>query len=203
MAIQIHYQPDDIWGIFQSEKDKLRTTMKEIAENPEYDITIFLTETDRGDQMLPNIVVYMDGSQLYEEAAINESDCSQTVGKIYYEYLVVERVVNNVIASSSEEEDESDEDDVQDDIDMREAELDDAVFNFLTNILDSPLECITEESDEIYEDFKEHALEYLARKWDLKIYRPMILEDESGEEFLEEYPYEVMEYDDPDNPLYN
>lgn len=203
MAALIHYEPTEIWDIFQCDKEKLRTTMKEIAENPEFDVTIFLTETDRGTQMLPNIVVYMDGGQLYEEAAVNEGDCIQTVRKIYFEYLTEDRIINNVIKSSEEHAEEEDEDDIQDDIDMREEELDNAVFNFMTNILDSPLECITEDADEIYEDFKEHALEYLARKWDLKIYRPMILEDDDGEEFLEEYPYEVMEYDDPDNPLYN
>ena len=30
----------------------------------------------------------------------------------------------------------------------------------------------------------------------------MILEDENGEEFFEEYPYDCMEFDDPDNPVY-
>ena len=202
MAALIHYDPTEIWDIFQCDKEKLRNTMKEIAENPDFDVTIFLTETDRGTQMFPNIVVYMEGDQLYEEAAVNEGDCIQTVRKIYFEYLTEDRIINNVIASSDKNADDTDHD-IQDDIDKREDELDDAVFNFLTNILDCPLECITEEADEIYEDFKEHALEYLARKWDLKIFRPMILEDENGEEFLEEYPYDVMEYDDPDNPLYN
>jgi len=202
MAALIHYEPTEIWDIFQCDKEKLRNTMKEIAENPDFDVTIFLTETDRGTQMFPNIVVYMEGDQLYEEAAVNEGDCIQTVRKIYFEYLTEDRIINNVIASSDKNADDTDHD-IQDDIDKREDELDDAVFNFLTNILDCPLECITEEADEIYDDFKEHALEYLARKWDLKIFRPMILEDENGEEFLEEYPYDVMEYDDPDNPLYN
>lgn len=202
MAALIHYEPTEIWDIFQCDKEKLRNTMKEIAENPDFDVTIFLTETDRGTQMFPNIVVYMEGDQLYEEAAVNEGDCIQTVRKIYFEYLTEDRIINNVIASSDKNADDTDHD-IQDDIDKREDELDDAVFNFLTNILDCPLECITDEADEIYEDFKEHALEYLARKWDLKIFRPMILEDENGEEFLEEYPYDVMEYDDPDNPLYN
>jgi len=194
MAALIHYEPTEIWDIFQCDKEKLRNTMKEIAENPDFDVTIFLTETDRGTQMFPNIVVYMEGDQLYEEAAVNEGDCIQTVRKIYFEYLTEDRIINNVIASSDKNADDTDHD-IQDDIDKREDELDDAVFNFLTNIL--------EEADEIYDDFKEHALEYLARKWDLKIFRPMILEDENGEEFLEEYPYDVMEYDDPDNPLYN
>lgn len=202
MAALIHYDPTEIWDIFQCDKEKLRNTMKEIAENPDFDVTIFLTETDRGTQMFPNIVVYMEGDQLYEEAAVNEGDCIQTVRKIYFEYLTEDRIINNVIASSDKTADDTDHD-IQDDIDKREDELDDAVFNFLTNILDCPLECITEEADEIYEDFKEHALEYLARKWDLKIFRPMILEDENGEEFVEDYPYDVMEYDDPDNPLYN
>ena len=196
MSLKIRYEPTDVWGLFQREKQALRTTMKQIAGNDDLDVVVYLTEEDRGDMMLPNIVVYLNGSELYEECAVNENDCAQTVKKVYYEYLTEERLINKVI--------ESDENDRQKEMDSREDDLDTAVFDFLAEVMEEPLGNIIGNSaaDEIYDDFKEHALEYLARKWGLTIYRPMILEDEDGEEFFEEYPYDVLEFEDEDNPIY-
>ena len=210
MAAIIHYEADTVWSFFQKEKEKLRSAMKEIAENPEYDVVIYITEEDRGTLMFPNFVVLMDGSVLYEEAAVNENDCEQTCKKIYYEYLTEERLINKVIEADMGEsngntfDEEEEEEDQEAEIEERESDLNDAVKNFIADVLCDPLSSFVgkDEAEEIYEDFKEHALEYLARKWELSIYRPMILEDEDGEEFFEEYPYDVMEYDDPWNPLY-
>jgi hypothetical protein len=42
----------------------------------------------------------------------------------------------------------------------------------------------------------------MARKWGLMIRRPMFLEDEAGEEFFEEFPYDCIEFEDEDNPIY-
>lgn len=209
MAAIIHCEANAVWDFFQKEKESLRTKMKEIAENPEFDVVIYITEEDRGTMMFPNFVVLMDGSVLYEEAAVNENDCEQTCKKIYFDYLTEERLVNKVIeadmgASGGDVLDDEDEEDQETEIEERESDLDDAVTNFLAEIMCDPLSSIVgkTEADEICEDFKEHALEYLARKWELSIYRPMILEDEDGEEFFEEFPYDVMEYDDPLNPMY-
>lgn len=159
-------------------------------------MVIYLTEEDRGNAMLPSIVVYLNGSELYEECAVNENDCTQTVRKVFYEYLTEERLVNKIL--------EADAEDHEEEIDNREDELDTAVFDFISEVMGEPVDITLgkTKAEEIYEDFKEHALEYLARKWKLNIYRPMILEDENGEEFFEEYPYDVLEFEDMNNPIY-
>lgn len=204
----INCEASDVWDYFQKQKEQLQTHMEIIAENPEFDVVIYLTAESRGsysdgkEMVLPNIIVYIDGNESYEEAAVNEDDCSQTAKRIYYEYLTDERLINRIIEEDMASEDE---DDRQQQIDEREEDIDTAVSNFLQEILIDPLEDIvgSDDADEIYEDVKEHILEYLYRKWDLDIYRPMFLEDEDGEEFFEEYPYGSMEFDDEDNPLYN
>lgn len=206
MVADIRFEPTDIWKVFQADKEKLRTTMKQIAENAELGVVIYLTEEDRGDTMLPNFVVYLDGSELYEECAVNENDCAQTAKKIYYDYLTGDRLINKIIEQDKQGqlEEDDDQDDNEEMIENRENELDTAVYDFLCEVFEEPLDNIVgkKEAGEIYEDFKDHALEYIARKWDLEIYRPMILEDEDGTEFFEEYPYDVLEFEDQDNPIY-
>ena len=86
-------------------------------------------------------------------------------------------------------------------IDERECELDCAVSDFLMVVLHDYFDDLTTDYAEICDDLKEHFLEYIARKHDLPVYRPMYLEYDDGDEF-EEYPYENMEFDDEDNPVY-
>ena len=179
--------------------------MEPIAENRETGVTIFLTGEERGDMILPDVVVFMDDTKVYEECSVSRYDCESTVQKIYNGYLYTEQIVNSAIDRDIKREaDELTDYYNQMEIDDRETLLTDAAYSFLCEILDDPIEKIVGkiESEEIIEDFKDHALEYLARKWELPIYRPMILEDDNGEDFYEEYPYEVMEFDDPDNPMY-
>ena len=58
------------------------------------------------------------------------------------------------------------------------------------------------DADKISDDIKELVCEYLYRKYNISVYRPMYLEDEDGKEFFVEHPYEHMVFNDHDNPLY-
>lgn len=102
------------------------------------------------------------------------------------------------------EEDELTDLEIEDMISERESELDCAVWELLETVLQGVYcdDCC-EDFDDMLDDLKEHFLEYMARKHDLPVYRPMILEYDDGTEELSEYPYEEMEFDDPDNPIYN
>ena len=88
--------------------------------------------------------------------------------------------------------------------DPRPGETDGVSYHFITR--ERFLEMIENgemvEHSEVYDDLKEHFLEYMARKWGLVIHRPMFLEDENGEEFYEDYPYDCIEFEDEDNPIY-
>ena len=84
----------------------------------------------------------------------------------------------------------------EDEIEERELELTEATEVFVNAVADD-----LQIDSEVIEECKEHFLEYLYRKFGLTIRRPMVLEDEEGEDFFEEYPYECMIFEDI--PLYN
>ena len=195
MTATINVQPRNVWALYQSEQVALRTKLKLIASNEEFGVEIYLTNTDER----PNIVVCMDDVEVFSEFADNEEDLAELASDVYDEYLT-SSVMNHL--DDCYDEPGSYADDEQFDIDMRENELDCLVYDFITGVLGYELSDYGPESTDIMDDCKEHFLEYMARKWEIPICRPMYLEDEQGETFFEEYPYECMEYDDPDNPLY-
>ena len=207
-------QPSEVWDLYMANKGPyLQQYEKEIAENPDYGAAIYLTE----ERTYPQIIVYLDDALVYEEICYTKDKCEQVANMVYEEYLTQKVLnhagsytptVNAVTSSEKELDDEPDDHDAQADyeldetsklleIDAREQELQDAFLEFLSAVDDQ----------EIYDpdmvvDTLDHVLEYMARKHGYtSIYRPMYLEDEAGK-FFEECPYECMEYDDPDNPLY-
>lgn len=196
MAAKITVSASDVWGYFQDAREDLKSHMHQIAGNPEYGVAIFVTE----DSGLPSIVVTADDVQVYEERAVNTHDCQKTVEKIYDDYLT-----SKVIASLSGGDDSDDLTalDIEDMIAEREGELDTAVYEFvMTATQGAYFDDHISDFDDILEDLKEHFLEYMARKHELPVYRPMMLEYEDGTEEISEYPYEDIEFEDPDNPLY-
>lgn len=200
MSARIYVETSDVWELFQRCKDDLLKHERKIAENQEYGVAIYLTDDGHG---YPNIIASLDDEEVYSEMCISESDCKVTTQKFYDEYLS-ERILDRYFG---EDDDAANEEWVshleeEEEIDDRESELDAAVYDFLTVVLDGILvEEMVDGADEILEDIKEHFLEYIARKWDLPVRRPMYLEDNDGV-FYEEYPYECMEFDDEDNPIY-
>lgn len=197
MAAKITVSASDVWHYFQENKEELQALMHQIAGSPEYGIAIYVTE----DSGLPNIVVTSDDMQVYDETVVSEADCLSTVEKIYDDYLTAKVVTS--LSAIVDGDTEQNSLDIEDIISERETELDVAVYEFVLTALNGAYyDDSSANFDDMLEDCKEHFLEYLARKHELPVYRPMILEYEGGEEEMSEYPYEDMEFDDPDNPLY-
>lgn len=198
----INYEAQEIWPMFSRDKLSLLSRMRVLAENPEYGVVIYLTAEAKEGSLYPSIEVYFDDDEIYSELAVSEQDCKNTVSKIYREYLDDEKLFNVAMEklygdapSATGEEDDDREAEIND----REDELTDAVYEFIHVALDkSPASSF---DDEMIEDCKEHFLEYIARKWAARVYRPMVLEDDKGE-FFEEYPYEHIEFGD-NNPIYD
>lgn len=202
MSNRIIKQPDEVWDFFYKNLDTFTFIREPIAEDAAFGVTVFVTEENGR----PTIEVFSDDDRVYEEQCMNKSDCTETVGRIYDQYLGA-KIVNMACAAQIEEQEEEDEYtrfQIEDEMATREALLDSAVYLMMTDFLETPLdELVTGmEADEIYEDMKDHIAEYLYRRWGLSIYRPMYLEDENGIEFFEDYPYGCMEFEDEDNPLY-
>lgn len=187
MACKIYVPASEVCGFFLKNKKRLEAGAELIAENCEYGVEVFLAEA----LGLPKIEVYADDDLVYEEAVIDRECCAETVEDIYDTYLT-----DNVVKILSGENEISQDDE----IDQRETELDMLVTDFITGVMSTGgyFDSGAADADEIVDDCKEHFLEYLARKHGLRVYRPMYLEDEDGNEFFDEYPYECMEFDDED-----
>lgn len=196
----IFVEAKDVWAYFNSHKIELTRIMHQVARNEDCEVDIFLTEKGGS----PNIVVTHADYELYQERCLNPDDCHRTVERIYNEYLD-DTVINKVMQFYVDDEDELEELtklEIEDMISERETELDAAIVDFLTVVLEGYIDEETADFDDICDDLKEHFLEYIARKHDLPIRRPMYLEYDDGSEELEEFPYENMEFDDEDNPIY-
>lgn len=193
----IERAPTEVWGVFQQKQRELRATYERIAFNSDFGIEIYLSAEMRGADgvPLPCITVFQDDNEIYSETAVGEIDCEQTTKRIYYEYLSEERLVNRAAEESEEEEYAAE-------IEMREDELLDTTLDYISTLMDESIETLgSDDAFEIAEDVLDHISEYLYRKHRVSVRRPMMLEDENGEEFFDEYPYECLEYDD--NPLYD
>lgn len=179
---------EEAWGFFQqNKKDDL---CEIIAENPDYGIVIWLSNCD-GD---PDFQVTADNDIIFEEFACDAMDCRETCKYIYDEYLT-ERVIGNLMSADDLEYELSE-------IEEREKELDRAFDDLLWEVLDADFAMLFDNPEEVFDDIKEHFLEYLYRKHGISVRRPMHLEDEDGDEFYTEYPYDCMIYEDEDNPFY-
>ena len=191
----INYEPHEIWELFQKDKPYLRAHMKVIAENPEFDVVIYVTGEEQKGSIFPNIVVCMEDSEIYSELAVSEYDCEHTVQKIYDEYLSEERLIDRLIEQETAKAEEEEKDQQ---IEEREMELFDAVNDLLDVFLNENLQKLVgyEEADRITEDITDRLCEYLYEEHGLSCFRPMMLEDEDGEEFFEEFPYDCMIFDD-------
>lgn len=170
--------------------------MHRIAENQDYGVEVYVTAGSK--DKMPHIIVEMDEDQIYEESVKTALECEKVVAQVYDKYLT-----SKVIDVISEQDDDYKSVVRQEQIEDREYELDAAFYDLLVTVLEGYLDStLMKDSDELCDDLKEHTLEYLYRKHGCSIRRPMYLEDEDGEEFFEEFPYECMIFDDEDNPLY-
>lgn len=193
--------PRELWDFLKKQDDagELKTAMYLIASNDEFGVDIYVTEEDAY-----YIVIEADGYEVDREEIINAADAERTCSKIYEDYLTENAV--GILSGLGELNDEPDEWDLRETasekIEDRESELSDAVVAFISDVLGEETFIDECDFDEVVEDCKDHFLEYLARKHDFDIYRPMILEDEDGENFFEEYPYRCMVFEDEDNPIW-
>lgn len=169
--------PEDCWDYACDHVEDLESKMVEIARNDAVGVSIYLTVDE---EEFPVYVVCQDSEEVYEEYTVNATDCEKTGNKLIDKYI-------EGVSASSTEEPEPEEEDIEEVIKEREDELTDAVLDFLSATCEDSYGLLEGEVEEI----KDHFLEFLAREYGLRIYRPMEMETESGEEFLAEYPYDA------------
>lgn len=183
---KIYVEAPDVWEHFQSHLVAAMDGLVCLAENDEFGVTIYMME----DSGLPLISVEVDGDVIIEEQIESEAECETDVAEIYDMYLTSS--VINILIDGDGEEPIIEE---LDDIEVRELELDDAIYALVDTFVPNLSE-ITDDIDVVYEDLKDHICEYLYQEHDISVYRPMILEDEDGSDYYTEFPYPEMELDD-------
>ena len=181
--VEITVKPEDAWDFF---KDQAKTLVHSYIPIAQADggVTILMGVEYSG---MPNIIVMVEGDVVMEELATGKEDLADTLEYVYSVYAN-----DRGYATGLSDEPEFDEEDV---IEDRERELDMAFDALLEIVVEHQYDLMMTYED-VIEDLKDLVCERLARKYNLDIYRPMILVDEDGEEFFEEYPYSVMIYDD-------
>lgn len=193
-GIEKIYSPTELWGHYRQNQSEFHNLLVLIAKHPNYGIYIYAT-CECGQF---KVEVHADDIMIYDEEIFHEQDCIRTITHVYDEYLSDN--VSSFLPDKDDEDDTSENSAEDEEIEIREEEIECLFEDMLIGLLGTLN--LRNLDDEVVEDIREHTLEYMTRKHKIKIYRPMWLEDEDGEDFYEEYPYECMEFEDKDNPLY-
>lgn len=207
MGTNIHIPAEDVWKFFQKNKKRLSEEMVAIAENEDTEYAVYLTE-DNGYPLFSVCKGKSDSE--FEEGAINELDCTETAKRCYVRYLFPVVVTKDNITKFSELDDDEDEpmseQDRQDAMYEREDELQLAMADFLQVVLQEGsdgTDIIDMYGPDMIDELLDIVLEHIAADLCLPVYRPMFfIDEETGEEIYEEYPYgdppEVFDDDDDD-----
>lgn len=179
-------EPSEVWGYFQRNAGKLQSSYHLIASNDEYGAEIYISADSYGEAQ---IIAELDGDRMETTVVSNAEECEKVCRSVYDDYLTPSAV--STATQAEDEIDRANEEECL--IEAREQELDGATYDFLMVALDGEYQ---EDMDAIIETAKERFLEFIAREMKLPVFRPMHLEDEDGEEFFSEYPYENIIYDD-------
>ena len=204
-AEKVYLVPEKVWDYFFAHRAELQAkSLVMIAECKDFGVEVYLTE----EESRPMIVVYMDDSEVYAEKMFGYKGCVDTTKKVYDKYIYG----NAVLCEATEQKEDAEKkyllpgssegDAWEVEIAEREDELTDAFVDLIYRISGEDINWCSLDFDEMCDDIKEHVLEYMARKHGIQIYRPMFLVDDKGEEFLSEYPYECMIFEDENNPIY-
>lgn len=195
---KISIMPQRVWSVAVSTAKDYpclgSVALGNIADDDEKGIQICMRS---GDDSSVFIYVMQNGTIIYERETDSADECEKIVKEVLTKYL----------SYSDEEDSEEDCDDTpefcEDEIFEREEWLDQAVMDFLETVIGDDFQMYEPDAlGDLVEDCKDHFLEYLARKHSVPVFRPMLLEDEDGNDYYSEYPYEEMEFEDEDNPIY-
>lgn len=132
--MKIYVKPDEIWDYFQKNKKHLKEVVEVIAEvelDDKTNLQVCITE----DNGYPKLTLELEDDVLEKECAISKSDCDVVSHKFY---AVFESTIEKL--NESFKIDESEEFSYE-----REDEILEALAEFLTVILDIPVDAFDDE----------------------------------------------------------
>lgn len=196
--MKIYIPATEVWSFYLQNSYRCKKEMVLIAENTDTEYAVYITDED---DALMLSVCKGDKSPEYEEYALNAEDCANITKKMMLRYLIPFAIVNGrtVLPDNLPKGLEDDGElsfsrrDMEDEMYEREDELDLAIKDFLTVVLqesDSDRLLANYQQDFIDEVLDEF-LRILAKDYCCEIFRPMFIGDtETGCEIYTQFPYE-------------
>lgn len=166
----IQIDPHKVWDFYKSNRGSLAFDTREILTDDTGNISVHITDED--DEL--EIYVMVNGIVSYTRSAQDEESCVD----------VVEDIIDRFFP-------EEDDDIYNKRVEGNEVSLDSLLYDFLDEIIADMAE--VEDIDELCDEVKDLVCEHLAYNRGITVRRPMILEDENGEDFYTNHPYEYLE----------
>lgn len=206
---QINVKPEDALEYYKAhvEDSECGGYSSPIALNEELGVEIYITEYNGA----PTVEVYEDDILTYVENIISDETFEDQIGVIYDVYLGFDYYSERFQVDEFDElqsclsyDDYDDDDDeysmveeLEDNIDSREMELDNAIEDFIDTAAGR---CVTtemcasdpEEYSKMVEDIKDKFLGYINYKYGVSVWRPTYITFEDGIERLVDFPYDAI-----------
>ena len=186
-------QPYECWDYAMENADELLGENHIIATEYDFGVEILISVHDH----LPAFEVYADDDLIYSTFALNQDDCVEVVEELYNDYL--DDFLSTVTLNQFKNEEDMIEKE-REAIEVQESAIDLAIEDFLDIVCEGFDNASF--TDWQLEDIKDHFCEYVARKFDVRVYRPMYLTDAQGYDFYVDYTYGSMIFEYEGNPVY-
>lgn len=173
----IAIRPEELCSYFVTNQESLKGSSNILAENDEYGTEIYISSAPNG---RPVMSVLVDGMEI-EELELSMAELEDTAKLLYKEYLS-EDFLKGFIDSGDEELE----------IEERESDLETAVADCLITFV--PNHRDFEDFDNTVSHIVDKICEILFTDCGISVYRPMVLEDEDGNEEYLEFPYPELDF---------
>lgn len=201
-GVKIYVPADELWIFYIQNEDRCKKEMVLIAENTDTKYEVYLTVED--DVVMLSVCRGEDEPE-YEEYVLNNDDCTKTAKKLFMRYLIPISIVDGKAVIPGELPEDQDDNtmgpsrqDIEDEMYEREDELDLAMKDFLSVVLQEPdIDLlIANHTQGFVDEVLDNVLSLLAIEFCCEIYRPMFIEDEeTGCEIYTQFPYEKKDSD--------
>lgn len=199
-SVKIYIPADELWIFYIQNEERCESEMVLIAENAETGYAVYLTVED-GCVVLS--VCKGEDEPEYEEYVLNNDDCMNTAKKLFMRYLIPISIVDGKAVIANDLPDDLDDSemgpslqDAEDEMYERNDELDLAMKDFLSVVLQEPdIDRLIENySQGFIDEVLDSVLTLLANEYSCEIYRPMFMEDEdTGCQVYVQFPYNPEE----------
>ena len=189
--LTVDLAPERIWQFYIVEFDRLKSEQVVTAFNSDTNHTICVS-VDGSDL---TFYVYDGDNLVHEEIAVSAYDAEDTARFLTNKYLVPlseEKEIPKIAVDKSSKSvkagriSAADKARYEDEIEDREANLREAAAEFLTTVL----RCTEDDLDHVaVDDVVDTTCELLTAQYGAKIYRPIIIDEDTEKEEYIEYPY--------------